>query len=140
MFWILTFKLFLSIIFSMQLKRIAMYRQTFLGIKPSLTTFVTESNYERLFIRYYVMSTSEYNRIARNSFLLLIVYINCFCIPVFSCALGGYGRSLTNKRFFSGMERHSFFKRYSYFKEQKTLNPLIREVFIVKTVILSAKI
>ena len=43
------------------------------------------------------MLTNQYNRIVKDFYLLLVVYIHCFCLPIFSSVInifGGFGESV----------------------------------------------
>ena len=126
----------------MQLNNIAIHKKTFSYIKSSSILAVSEGSNDLFFTGYTGMLTNQYNRIARDFCLLLVVYIHCFCLPAFSFVINGFsvfGESIGNERSeracFGCIEnvsfkenKYFFLKLLFLFREQVEYNILTRNL------------
>jgi hypothetical protein len=126
----------------MQLNNIAIHKKTFSYIKSSSILSVSEGSNDFFFAGYNGMLTNQYNRIAKDFCLLLVVYIHCFCLPIFSFVINvfsGFGESIGNERSeracYGCIESLSFkedkdflFKLLFSFREQVVYNLLTRNL------------
>jgi hypothetical protein len=127
----------------MQLNNIAIHKKTFSYIKSSSILSVSEGSNDLLFTGYNGILTNNSNRVARDFCLLLVVYIHCFCLPIFSFVINifsGFRESIGNKRSeracFVCIENVSFkedkdflFKLLFSFREQAEYNILTRNLY-----------
>ncbi len=127
----------------MQLNNIAIHKKTFSYIKSSSILSVSEDSNDLFFTGYTGILTSNSNRVARDFCLLLVVYIHCFCLPIFSFVINvfnGFGVSIGNERSeracFGCIENVSFkedkdflFKLLFSFREQVEYNILTRNLY-----------
>ncbi|MEK6765969.1 MAG: hypothetical protein AABY49_07095 [Planctomycetota bacterium] len=127
----------------MQLNNIAIHKKTFSYIKSSSILSVSEGSNDLFFTGYYSMLTNQYNRIVKDFYLLLVVYIHCFCLPIFSSVInifGGFGESVGNERSeragFGCIENVSFKEDKDFlskllfsFREQVEYNILTRNLY-----------
>jgi hypothetical protein len=95
---------------------------TFSYIKSSSILSVSEDSNDLFFTGYNSMLTNQHNKIAKDFCLLLVVYIHCFCLPIFSFVtkiLRGFGESIGNERSemacFEGIENVSFKEGKNFF-------------------------
>ena len=85
----------------MQLNNVDLQANTFSYVKPSPILSALEGNNGLFFTGYNGILTNNSNRGARDFCLLLVVYIHCFCLPIFSFVINvfsGYGESIGNER------------------------------------------
>ncbi len=127
----------------MQLNNVDLQTNTFSYVKPSPILSALEGNNGLFFTGYNGILTNNSNRGARDFCLLLVVYIHCFCLPIFSFAINvfrGYGESIGNERSeracFGCIENVSFkedkdflFKLLFSFREQVEYNILTRKLY-----------
>ena len=127
----------------MQLNNVELQTNTFSYVKPSPILSALEGNNGLFFTGYDGMLTSNCNRVAKDFCLLLVVYIHCFCLPIFSFvinAFSGYGESIGNNRseraYFGRIENVSFkedkdflFKLLFSFREQLEYNTLTANLY-----------
>ncbi len=130
----------------MQLNNIAIHKKTFSYIKSSSILSVSEGSNDLFFTGYTGILTSNSNRVARDFCLLLVVYIHCFCLPIFSFVINvfsGFGESIGKKRSeracFGCIENVSFkevkdflFKLLFSFREQIEYNILTKIYIIIR--------
>ncbi len=122
----------------MQHNNVDLETTTFSYVKSSPILSALEGNNGQFFTGYNGILTNNSNRVAKDFCLLLVVYIHCFCLPIFSFAINvfsGYGESLGNERseraYFGCIENVSFkedkdflFKLLFSFREQVEYNNL----------------
>ncbi len=127
----------------MQLNNVDLQTNTFSYVKPSPIISALEGNNGLFFTGYNGIVTSNSNRGTRDFCLLLVVYIHCFCLPIFSFVtnvFGGFGKSIGNERSeracFGCIENVSFkedkdflFKLLYLFREQVEYNILTRNLY-----------
>ncbi|MFQ5687930.1 MAG: hypothetical protein ACE5GV_14860 [Candidatus Scalindua sp.] len=85
----------------MPLNNVDLQADTFSYVKSSPILSVLEDNNGLFFTGYNGMLTSNSNRGVRDFCLLLVVYIHCFCLPIFSFVINvfsGFGASIGNER------------------------------------------
>jgi hypothetical protein len=78
----------------------ANYMEPFSDIKSSSILNTSEDNNDMFITGYNCLLANDDTRAARDFYLLLMVYVNCFCIPVFSFVLKGlcgFGKSVQCK-------------------------------------------
>lgn len=128
----------------MQLNNVDLQNSTFSYVESSPILSALEGNNGQFFTGYNGILTSNSNRGARDFCLLLVVYIHCFCLPLFSFvinAFSGFGASIGNirsERAYSGcIENVSFkedkdflFKLLFSFRDQVVYNILTRTYII----------
>ena len=81
----------------MQLNKTALNRQSFSGIRSSSSLLVPECNNSLFFTGKNGVFTSESERDSNGLYLLLIVYVHYFCIPVLPLVLNvlrGYEKNV----------------------------------------------
>ena len=127
----------------MQLNNIAIHKKTFSYIKSSSILSVSGDNNDLFFTGYNGILTNNSNRVARDFCLLLVVYIHCFCLPIFSFVINvfnEFGVSIGNERseraFFGCIEDVSFkenkdflFKLFFSFRVQEEYNILTGNLY-----------
>ena len=127
----------------MQLNNLDLQTNTFSYVKSSSILSALEGNNGLFFTGYNGILTNNNNRVARDFCLLLVVYIHCFCLPIFSFVINvfsGYGESTGNERSeracFGCIENASFkedkdflFKLLLSFREQVEYNILTRSLY-----------
>ena len=127
----------------MQLNNLDLQTNTFSYVKSSSILSALEGNNGLFFTGYNGILTNNSNRGARDFCLLLVVYIHCFCLPIFSFVINvfsGYGESIGNNRseraYFGCIENVSFkedkdflFKLLSSFREQVEYNTLTANLY-----------
>ncbi len=127
----------------MQLNKLDLQTNTFSYVKSSPILSALEGNNGQFFTGYNGILTNKSNRVARDFCLLLVVYIHCFCLPIFSFVINifsGFGKSIGNKRSeracFGCIENVSFkedkyflFKLLFSFREQVKYNILTRNLY-----------
>jgi len=85
----------------MQPNNTAIHRKTFSYVESSSILSISEDSNDLFFTGYNGMLTNQHNRIAKNFCLQLVVYIHCFCLPIFSFVTNGFrgfGESIGNER------------------------------------------
>ncbi len=116
---------------------------TFSYIKSSSILSVSEGSNDLFFTGYNGMLTNQHNKVAKDFCLLLVVYIHCFYLPIFSFVtkiLRGFGESIGNERSemscFEVIENASFkegkdflFKLLFPFRYQVEYNILSRDLY-----------
>ena len=126
----------------MQLNNIAIHKKTFSYIKSTSILSVSEGSNDLFFTGYNSMLTNHYNKIVKVFCLLLVVYIHCFCLPIFSFVINifsGFGESIGNERSeracFGCIEnvsfkenKYFFLKLLFLFREQVEYNILTRNL------------
>ena len=127
----------------MQLNNIAIHKKTFSYIKSTSILSVSEGSNDLFFTGYNSMLTNHYNKIVKVFCLLLVVYIHCFCLPLFSFVINifsGFGESIGNERSeragFGCIENVSFKEDKEFlskllfsFREQIEYNILTRNLY-----------
>ena len=127
----------------MQLNNIELQTNTFSYVKSSPILSALEVNNRQFFTGYNGILANNSNRGARDFCLLLVVYIHCFCLPIFSFVancFSGYGESIGNERnervCLGCVENVSFkenkdflFKLLFSFREQVEYNILSRNLY-----------
>ena len=127
----------------MQLNKIDLQTNTFSYVESSPIISALEGNNGLFFTGYNGILTSNSNRGARDFCLLLVVYIHCFCLPIFSFVtnvFSGFGASIGNERSeracFVSIENVSFkedkdflFKLFFLFREQVEYNILTSNLY-----------
>jgi hypothetical protein len=127
----------------MQLNNLYLQTNTFSYVKPSPILSALEGNKGLFFTGYNGILTNNSNRGVRDFCLLLVVYIHCFCLPIFSFVtnvFNGYGESIRNERseraYFRCIENVSFkedkdflFKLLFSFREQVEYNISTRNLY-----------
>ena len=127
----------------MPLNNLDLQTNTFSYVKSSPILSALEGNNGLFFTGYSGMLTNNSNRGAKNFCLLLVVYIHCFCLPIFSFVINvfsGFGESTGNERSeracFGCIENVSFkedknflFKLLLSFREQVEYNILTRSLY-----------
>ncbi|MGR3303667.1 MAG: hypothetical protein ACUZ8I_14375 [Candidatus Scalindua sp.] len=120
----------------MSLNNLDVQTNTFSYVTSSPILSALEGNNGLLFTGYNGLLANNSNRGARNFCLLLVVYIHCFCLPIFSFVINvfsGYGESIGNERseraYFGCIENVSFkenkdflFKLFFSYREQVEYN------------------
>ena len=122
----------------LNLKNVDLQTNTFSYVEPSPILSALEGN-KGLFVtgNNGILTNNSY-RVAKDFCLLLVVYIHCFCLPIFSFVtkiLRGFGESIGNERSemacFEGIENGSFkegkdflFKLFLLFGYQVEYNTL----------------
>lgn len=82
----------------MQLNKTALYRQTFSGIRSPSSLLVLEYNNSLSFAGKNGVLTSDIDRDSNDLYLLLMVYVHYFCIPVLPLILNVLSRYEKNVR------------------------------------------
>jgi hypothetical protein len=85
----------------MQLNNLDLQTNTFSYVKSSPILSALEGNNGLFFTGYNGLLTNNSNRVAKDFCLLLVVYIHCFCLPIFSFVINvfsGFGKSIGNER------------------------------------------
>jgi hypothetical protein len=85
----------------MQLNNVDLQTNTISYVESSPILSALEGNNGLFFTGYNGLLTSNSNRGARDFCLLLVVYIHCFCLPIFSFVtnvFSGFGASIGNER------------------------------------------
>ncbi len=85
----------------MQLNNVDLQTNTISYVESSPVLSALEGNNGLFFNGYNGLLTSNSNRGARDFCLLLVVYIHCFCLPIFSFVTNvfrGFGASIGNER------------------------------------------
>lgn len=127
----------------MQLNNLDLQTNTFSYVESSPILSALEGNNGQFFTGYNGIPTSNINRSARDFCLLLVVYIHCFCLPMFSFVINvfsGFGGSIVNERSemacFGCIESASFkkdkdflFKLFFSFREQVEYNILTENLY-----------
>ncbi len=127
----------------MQLNNLDLQTNTFSYVESSPILSALEGNNGLFFTGYNGILTNNSNRSARDFCLLLVVYIHCFCLPIFSFVtngFSGYGESIGNERseraYFGCIENVSFkenkdflFKLLFSFRDQVEYNILTRNLY-----------
>ena len=127
----------------MQLNNIDLQTNTFSYVKSSPILSALEGNSGLFFTGYNGLLTNNSNRVAKDFCLLLVVYIHCFCLPIFSFVtnvFSGFGESIGNERserkFFGCIDNVSFkedkdflFKLLFLFREQVEYSILTRKLY-----------
>ncbi len=127
----------------MQLNNVDVQTNTFSYVESSPILSALEGNNGLFFTGYNGILTSSSNRGARDFCLLLVVYIHCFCLPIFSFVTNvfrGFGESIGNERSeracFECIENVSFkedkdflFKLLFSIRDQVEYNILIRNLY-----------
>ncbi len=127
----------------MQLNNVDLQTNTFSYVESSPIISALEGNNGLFFTGHNGILTSNSNRGARDFCLLLVVYIHCFCLPIFSFVtnvFSGFGASIGNERSeracFGCIENVSFkeekdflFKLLYLFREQVEYNILTRNLY-----------
>ena len=127
----------------MSLNNLDLQTNTFSYVKPSPILSALEGNNGLFFTGYNGILTNNSNRGARDFCLLLMVYIHCFCLPIFSFVtnvFSGYGESIRNEHseraYFGNIENVSFkkdkdflFKLFFSFREQVEYTILTRNLY-----------
>ena len=127
----------------MQLNNLDLQTNTFSYVESSPIISALEGNNGLFFTGYNGILTSNSNRGARDFCLLLVVYIHCFCLPIFSFVtnvFSGFGASIGNERSeracFVSIENVSFkedkdflFKLFFLFREQVEYNILTSNLY-----------
>ena len=127
----------------MQLNNVDLQTNTFSYVKSSSILSALEGNNGLFFTGYNGTLTNNSNRGARDFCLLLVVYIHCFCLPIFSFVINvfsGFGGNIGNERSeracFGCIENVSFkedkdflFKLLFLFREQVEYSFLTRKLY-----------
>lgn len=127
----------------MQLNNVDLQTNTFSYVKSSSILSALEGNNGLFFTGYNGILTNNSNRVAKDFCLLLVVYIHCFCLPIFSFVINvfsGFRESIGNKRSeracFGCIENVSFkedkdflFKLLFSFREQAEYNILTGNLY-----------
>ncbi len=99
----------------MQINNADLQTDTISYVESSPVLSALEGNNGQFFTGYNGILTSNINRGARDFCLLLVVYIHCFCLPIFSFVTNvfrGFAASIGNERSeracFEGIENVSF--------------------------------
>ncbi len=85
----------------MQLNNVDLQTNTFSYVESSPILSALEGNNGLFFTGYNGLLTNNSNRVAKDFCLLLVVYIHCFCLPIFSFVINvfsGFGKSIGNER------------------------------------------
>ncbi len=127
----------------MQINNLDLQTNTISYVESSPVLSALEGNNGLFFTGYNGILTSNINRGARDFCLLMVVYIHCFCLPIFSFVTNvfrGSGASIGNDRgeraCFGCIENVSFkeakdflFKLFFIFREQVEYNILTRNLY-----------
>jgi len=127
----------------MQLNNVDLQTNTFSYVKSSSILSALEGNNGPFFTGYNGILTNKSNRVAKDFCLLLVVYIHCFCLPIFSFVINvfnEFGVSIGNERseraFFGCIEDVSFkenkdflFKLFFSFRVQEEYNILTGNLY-----------
>lgn len=127
----------------MQLNNVDFQTNTFSYVKPSPILSALEGSNGPFFTGYNGILTNNSNRVAKDFCLILVVYIHCFCLPIFSFVINvfsGFGASIGNERSerecFGRIENVSFkedkgflFKLLFSFREQVEYNILTGNLY-----------
>ena len=125
----------------MQFNNVDLQTNTFSYVKSSPILSALEGNNGQFFTGYNGILTNNSNRGARDFCLLLVVYVHCFCLPLFSFVINvfsGFGESIGNERSertcFGCIDNVSFkedkdflFKLLFSYREQVEYNILTRK-------------
>ncbi len=132
----------------MQLYNTVFYRQTFSGIRSSSIFLVAEDNNNLFFTERRNSVYTEENKIESNDlYILLLVYVHCFCATVFSLilnVLSGFEKSVQdvcneNKRIYSSenaffVENKDYLVILSFLQKEQIKFKLIYSTNFIKTV------
>ncbi len=127
----------------MQLNNVDLQTNTFLYVESSPILSALEGNNGLFVTGYNGILTNNSNRVAKDFCLLLVVYIHCFCLPIFSFVTNvfrGFGESIgierSERASFGSIENVSFkegkdflFKLLFSFRDQVEYNILTRNLY-----------